>query len=385
MVAPVEKSRARGIGVEHDRFIRRPRCPASSEYPVAAEATPPVQMSQNSPCSVPYCSNSHLPGSAFSPGAFTLIELLVVLSIIALLISLLLPALARARQSAEAVVCESNIRQLLTGLREYVQTNKGFFPLNGILFPHVAMFPPYSDAVGGADYTLQQVWGATADYNLYYGALYPFMAGIPQAPPVPDLLNSSGPNTDSSVAAALDINPARNRFAQVFMCPLDNGLRSSADALRLAPDGRTVLVGPGSGGGFWSYSINALLNSQAGVLVDIYGTGAGNSTGFRIPWTYPLRDATITNPKCVVFIEESARKSPFNDEVIDPAGYEARDHLSSRHGGGGNLGFWDGHVAWMSQVEYASVPDPTLNASGPAALAVAMQCPVFRMFIPDAR
>ncbi len=385
MVAAVEKSRTQGIGMEHARFIRPPRCARSPQCPMAAQVIPLVPVSQNPRRRVPYYSNSYFPGSAFSPGAFTIIELLTVLSIIALLISLLLPALAKARQSAEAVVCESNIRQLLTGLREYVQTNKGFFPLNGILFPHVAMFPPYSDAAGGADYTLQQVWGTTADYNLYYGALYPFMAGIPQAPPVPDLLNSSGPNTGNGAAATLDLNPERNRFARVFMCPLDSGLRSSADALRLAPDGRTVLVGAGSGGGFWSYSINALLNSQAGVLADIYGTGAGSSARFRIPWSYPLRDATITNPKCVVFIEESARKSPFNDEVIDPAGYEDRDHLSSRHGGGGNLGFWDGHVAWMSQVEYASVPDPTRNASGPAALAVAMQCPVFRMFIPDAR
>ena len=316
--------------------------------------------------------------------AFSLTELLVVLSVIALLISLLLPALAKARQSAEAVVCESNIRQLLTGLREYVQSDNGYFPLNGILFPHVAMFPPYSDAAGGADYTLQQVWGTTADYNLYYGALYPFMAGIPQAPPVPDLLASGGAHWANSIAATLNLNPLTNKFARIFMCPVDDGMRASSDAVRLASDGRTVLIGSGPGA-FWSYTTNAILNSQAGILGQIYGTGAGNGTAFSVPWTYPLRDATITNPKFVVFIEESARKSMFNDEVIDPVGYDSHDWLSSRHAGGGNLGFWDGHVEWMSQVQYASVPDPTRNASGPAALAVAMQCPVFRMFIPDAR
>jgi prepilin-type N-terminal cleavage/methylation domain-containing protein/prepilin-type processing-associated H-X9-DG protein len=328
-------------------------------------------------------ANVSLSGTACCTG-FTLTELLVVISIIALLISLLLPALAQARQSAEAVVCENNIRQLLTGLREYVQTNKGFFPLNGILFPHVAMFPPYSDAADGADYTLQEVWSTTADYNLYYGALYPFMAGIPQAPPMPGLLASSRVQSANGIAATLNLDPLTNKFAKVFMCPADDGIRSSAAAVRLAPDGRTVLLGPGSGG-FWSYSINALLNSQAGILGQIYGTGSGGDSVPQLSWTYPLRDAAITNPKFVVFIEESARKSPFNDEVIDPAGYEPRDHLSSRHGGGGNLGFWDGHVQWMSQLEYASVPDPTRNASGQAALAVAMQCPVFRMFIPDAR
>ena len=64
------------------------------------------------------------------PRGFTLIELLVVISIIALLVGILLPALGAARRSAQDLKCGSNIRQLGIGLASYATDNAGKFPPN---------------------------------------------------------------------------------------------------------------------------------------------------------------------------------------------------------------------------------------------------------------
>ena len=60
--------------------------------------------------------------------SFTVIELLVVISIIALLITLLLPALQNARQIAQATACMSNGRQLVTATTSYVLGNNALYP-----------------------------------------------------------------------------------------------------------------------------------------------------------------------------------------------------------------------------------------------------------------
>jgi len=56
--------------------------------------------------------------------AFTLIELLVVISIIALLVGILLPSLGRARQTAQNIICQNNLRQIGVGIQMYLDDQR---------------------------------------------------------------------------------------------------------------------------------------------------------------------------------------------------------------------------------------------------------------------
>lgn len=68
-------------------------------------------------------------GNKKSGRAFTLVELLVVISVIALLMAILVPALGKARATANRTYCMANLHQLGIAMRSYLDDNRDIFPL----------------------------------------------------------------------------------------------------------------------------------------------------------------------------------------------------------------------------------------------------------------
>jgi prepilin-type processing-associated H-X9-DG protein/prepilin-type N-terminal cleavage/methylation domain-containing protein len=66
-------------------------------------------------------------------GAFSLVELLVVIAVIAILLGILLPILAKAREAANRTVCMANLRGMVQAAHLHAADHKGYMPIAGII------------------------------------------------------------------------------------------------------------------------------------------------------------------------------------------------------------------------------------------------------------
>jgi len=234
---------------------------------------------------------------------FTLVELLVVFAIIAILAAMLLPALAKVKEKAQRIACTSNLRQWGVAQILYLDDNNGVFPLARI--PKTAPGAPAGYRDDNMLWTdLASFAAAGSGAIAWFNVLPPYVAARP--------LSDSAGNPASFVNAR-----------SVFTCPTANSKPAELDPL-------TRVV--------FHYAINNKGNTGLPASIG-YGT---NFTG-----------AMVLHPSAfVVFSETRTHSSEAPFYGIDPAKDLGTSHgttaqLSSRHNGGANLDFADGHISYF--------------------------------------
>jgi len=137
---------------------------------------------------------------------FSLLELLVSIAIVAILLSMLIPLLARARDTAYKAVCSNNLRQMSVGWLGYVQDHNDTFPAPSALPEWTyggVRFQTMAGGVAGVD--LSPVLDTTRPINRYLSNELGTTA------------DSAGQGTNAAAAAGRDL-------AKIFHCPSDAGV-----------------------------------------------------------------------------------------------------------------------------------------------------------------
>ncbi len=256
---------------------------------------------------------------------FTLVELLVVVSIIALLIALLLPALSRARELANRAVCSANVRSIIQSMIIYAQSNKNQFP-----------------AVPGSG------WGQFANAN--WGYTTGPSTATPQQAIAAWYSPAGSPNSAPCPLACLwlmvlngQMNPAS------FICP--------SDPIAKTPSAEYY---PIPGGGEDTYANFGFESGQWGIMPD----GRGESYSIADPW--PNNDIWPNSGQGGWWTGNVGGDVPIVSDMAPMQDANAAGTLerlpatllagntygnyiynSGNHNGDGqNVGFGDDHVAW---------------------------------------
>ncbi len=238
---------------------------------------------------------------------FTLIELLVVIAIIAIWAAMLLPALSRAKLSAQRVGCLHNLHQLQLGWQMYAADNQGWLPLNGF-------------DIGGGKSQDEPNWSAG------------YITFEDRAWMSENLADDT--NTWNLLHAWGGIGPY-TAAPGVFRCPGDRSY---------------VLISGQRQTRVRSYSVNRHMGdwisfNQEGGALDTSG-----GTGYEFYFYRKLDQVNAPPPSSAfVFIDTSADSIAGRQFEVDARAVAARgiwgQMPASRHGGVGTLSFVDGHVA----------------------------------------
>ncbi len=274
---------------------------------------------------------------------FTLIELLVVIAIIALLIGILLPALAGARDTAKSLLCTTRMRQVATGWQIYADTNRD------ISVP--AQPGRYSDERRNV-YQL----GNGDQYRPRWFAVIGAAAGF-------DAFANPSPDREDEHTMTVDAN-------EVFLCPVVpewNNTRNYAYGYNHHFLGNTRFVNDSESDGFINFPVRASSLDAASTVMfaDSLGTAAGKPAAERTQNRNDgSRDPQLRAEGGHGYALDPPRLTP-NSDLADRRNRspEHRSAPHARHRQRTNAAFCDGHVETLTLEELGYI----VNADGSVA------------------
>jgi prepilin-type N-terminal cleavage/methylation domain-containing protein/prepilin-type processing-associated H-X9-DG protein len=283
---------------------------------------------------------------------FTLIEVLVVVAIIALLVAILLPSLARARMQAQGVVCKTNMKALVTALHVYVGANQRLPGTADVWWTawEDAGKPP--NPAGN----ILPYWEATDSWlGLTPAQEYPW-GTLEQQQEIWDHIDATVPQGGSLWRYARD--------EKIYLCPRDKkGIPDPDD-----PAG-------GGGNGRYSYTVNGMVGFKSpeelcrfGYVTDFeVKEGAMVARDKLIPEGTRV---TWSTARMMLLYEEHPWNNTnhgFVNDSLAADSYLALRHDPKGKGGRANFGYLDGHVDskrydfWGDKVNRAGVSDAKLQ------------------------
>jgi prepilin-type N-terminal cleavage/methylation domain-containing protein/prepilin-type processing-associated H-X9-DG protein len=277
-----------------------------------------------------------------TPRGFTLIELLVVIAIIAILAAMLLPALTKAKEKGQGVLCMSNHRQLAYAWRMYAEDNRDLLPYASTLAP---------DSFSGPD---AYAWsGAHMDF-------------------VPGNRGNWDPTVDMMKRP---LWPYCGRAQGIFKCPADHS---------------TVTVAGVSHPRLLTMSINLYVGGFAPSASSGSTEGTDGGWGFAAPYIIYTKMSTFGTQrgpadKIFIFLDMREDRVNWSNFMVNMSGYRENnpgmyafttDLPGMYHNKGSGFSFADGHAEMHHWRDGRTTPplnnaDPGTDTPSPGNVDIA--------------